>query len=251
MLRKPFSVGARIEHTQSSINTALYGDFASHKALGAADYKMAVHLPNGRGVYTFCMCPGGEVVNASSEEKMIAVNGMSYSLRDGQNANSALLVDVKPEDLNGDDVLAGIELQRSIESKAYNVAGGKVPVCKVGNLIDTDLCGDKVTPTVKPQTVECDMYDVLPHFVVDSLKLALPLFNKKINGFANKNAVLTFPETRSSSPVRIVRNETYQSVSLTNLYPTGEGAGYAGGIMSAAVDGIRVAEAVINKLNQA
>ncbi len=250
MIRKPFSVGARIEHSQEAINKALYGEFAKHTALGAADYKMAVHLENGRGVYTFCMCPGGEVVNASSEQNMLAVNGMSYSARDGKNANSALLVDIKPEDLSGDDVLAGVELQRSIEQKAYNIAKGKVPICYVGNLIDTQNYGVKILPTVKPETVECDMYDILPDFVVNSLKLALPLFDKKIKGFANGNAVLTFPETRSSSPVRILRNENYEALNISNLYPSGEGAGYAGGIMSAAVDGIRVAEAVINKLNK-
>ncbi|MEE1198643.1 MAG: FAD-dependent oxidoreductase [Acutalibacteraceae bacterium] len=249
LVRKPFSVGARIEHRQEAINKALYGEFAHHTALGAADYKMAVHLESGRGVYTFCMCPGGEVVNASSEQNMLAVNGMSYSARDGKNANSALLVDIKPEDLVGDDVLAGVELQRSIEKLAYNIADGSAPICYVGDLIDTDYCGERVLPTVKPNTAECDMYKVLPDFVVVSLKLALPLFDKKIKGFADKNAVLTFPETRSSSPVRILRNENYEAQNISNLYPSGEGAGYAGGIMSAAVDGMRVAEAVINKLN--
>ncbi len=249
LVRKPFSVGARIEHSQKSINEALYGEFATHPSLSAADYKMAVHLTSGRGVYTFCMCPGGEVVNASSEEGMLAINGMSNSSRDGINANSALLVDVKPDDLEGDDVLAGIELQRSIEKKAYNISKGSVPICYVGDLIDTEYCGEKVLPTVKPNTALCDMYKVLPDFVVDSLKSALPLFDKKIKGFADGNVVLTFPETRSSSPVRILRNENFEALNISNLYPSGEGAGYAGGIMSAAVDGMRVAEAVINKLN--
>ncbi len=249
MERKPFSVGARIEHLQRNINRSLYGDLADHPALGAADYKMAVHLGDGRGVYTFCMCPGGVVVNASSEEGMTAVNGMSYSSRDGDNANSALLVEVKPEDLAGDDILAGVEFQREIERKAYTAAKGGVPCCRVGDLIKTDICGDTVEPTVKPDTAESDIYKVLPEFAVDSIKAALPLFEGKIKGFSDANALLTFPETRSSSPVRILRNEAYASVCLSGLYPAGEGAGYAGGIMSAAVDGMRVAEAVINQLN--
>lgn len=250
MERKPFSVGARIEHRQKDINKALYGEFAAHKNLSAADYKLAVHLPSGRGVYTFCMCPGGKVINASSEEGFIAVNGMSYSARDGENANSALLVDVRPDDLAGDDVLEGVNFQRAIEKRAYNTGVGKVPVCSVGELLGTEQSGtDLVKPSVKPDTVKTDIYNVLPDFVADSIKQALPLLGKKLNGFDNVNAVLTFPETRSSSPVRILRDENYVSVSLGGLYPAGEGAGYAGGIMSAAVDGMRVAEKVIGNLN--
>lgn len=250
MERKPFSVGTRIEHRQEDINKALYGDFASHKNLPAADYKLAVHLPSGRGVYTFCMCPGGEVINASSEEGAVAVNGMSYSAREGTNANSAVLVDVRPEDLNGDDILAGIFFQREIEQRAYKIGGGKVPVCTVGDLLGTEFVGtDGVNPTVKPDTVKTDIYNVLPRFVADSIKQALPLLAKKLNGFDNGAAVLTFPETRSSSPVRILRDENYVSLNLNGLYPAGEGAGYAGGIMSAAVDGMRVAEKIIDSIN--
>lgn len=249
MIRKPFSMGVRIEHLQSDINKALYGEFAEHKALGAADYKLAVHLENGRGVYTFCMCPGGEVINASSENGGIAVNGMSYSRRDGENANSALLVGVDPEDLSGDDVLAGCYLQREIERKAYNIGGGKVPVSTVGEFVFGEKTGGfgKVKPTVKPDTVKADFEEIFPKFITESLKKGILAFDKKIKGFADKQAVLTAPETRSSSPVRIIRNENLESQSLSGLYPTGEGAGYAGGIMSAAVDGIKVAEAVIEQ----
>ncbi len=245
--QKPFAVGARIEHLQTDINRAMYGEFAESGYLGAADYKLAVHLPSGRGVYTFCMCPGGNVINASSEEDGIAVNGMSYSKRNLQNANSALLVEVKPQDLKEDDIFAGIRLQKEIEQKAYNIANGSVPFCFVGDLTCKPVTDkEKVKPTVKPDTVHTDIYKVLPSFVADSIKAALPEFDKKINGFADSNARLTFPETRSTSPVRVLRNEFYESVSLSGLYPTGEGAGYAGGIMSAAVDGMRVAEQIID-----
>ncbi len=248
LARKPFSVGSRIEHSQKAINKSLYGEFAEHTVLGAADYKMAVHLENGRGVYTFCMCPGGEVVNASSEREHIAVNGMSYSARDGENANSALLVDVKPEDLKGDDVLAGIEFQREIEGCAYKNGGGAVPFCYVSDLLCNNVY-KKVTPSVKSGYKHTDIYSVLPDFVCDSLKAGITEFGKKIKGFDDGGACLVFPETRSSSPVRILRNQEYTANGIDNLYPIGEGAGYAGGIMSAAVDGMRVAEAVINKLN--
>lgn len=245
--RKPFSVGARIEHLQSEINKALYGDFATHKALGAADYKMAAHLKNGRGVYTFCMCPGGEVVNASSEENRTCVNGMSFSARDGKNANSALLVEVRPDDLKGDDVLEGIRFQRTIEEKAYSENG--VPFCYVGDILEREITNtQEVTPTVKRSAVHTNINNVLPDFVVKSLLEAIPIFAKKISGFDNPNAVLTFPETRSSSPIRILRNEEYISVNVGGIYPVGEGAGYAGGIMSAAVDGMRVAESIIDNI---
>lgn len=247
MQRKPFAVGSRIEHKQADINRAMYGDFADNKNLGTADYKLAVHLPSGRGVYTFCMCPGGEVINSSSETGGVAVNGMSYSARDGENANSALLVEVKPEDLDGEDIMAGVYLQREIEQNAYKIANGPVPYCYVGDLLSNDI-KDKVIPTVKPTSVHTDIYRVLPKFVADSITAALPEFDKKIKGFANSGAVLTFPETRSSSPIRIIRDENYVSVGINGLYPTGEGAGYAGGIMSAAVDGMRVGEAVIDSV---
>ena len=248
MERKAFSVGVRIEHLQEDINKALYGEFYNHPALSAADYKLVTHLENGRGVYTFCMCPGGEVINSSSEENKLAVNGMSYSARDGKNANSALLVGVTPEDFSGDDVLAGCEFQRQIEQKAYNICNGTVPVTTVGQFVfDEDFKIGKVVPTVKPKYDFADFSEIFPIYIIESLKMGILEFDKKIKGFANKNAVLTAPETRSSSPVRILRNEEFQSINLKGLYPAGEGAGYAGGIMSAAVDGIKIAEYIINK----
>lgn len=244
--RKPFSVGVRIEHLQSDINRALYGRAAGHPALGAADYKLAVHLKNGRGVYTFCMCPGGSVINAASESGHIAVNGMSGSRRDGKNANSAVLVGVEPGDFPGDGVLAGCELQRKIEAAAFCAAGGAVPVTTVGEFLGKGLAdGAAVEPTVRPKAAPADFSEIFPDFIIESLKAGLPELDKKLPGFANAGAVLTAPETRSSSPVRITRNGDGQSVSAAGLFPCGEGAGYAGGITSAAVDGIRAAEAVI------
>ena len=246
MIRKPFSMGVRIEHLQSDINRALYGDFAESEYLGAADYKMAVHLKNGRGVYTFCMCPGGEVINASSEEKGIAVNGMSKSKRDGKNANSALLVGVDPEDIEGDSILAGCELQRKIENAAYNLCGGAVPVDTVGHFVfGKKAVLGKVMPTVKPNYQLVELNKIFPSFITESLKEGIVEFGKKIRGFDDEDAVITAPETRSSSPVRILRDESLQSVSVKGIYPCGEGAGYAGGIVSAAVDGITVAEMLI------
>lgn len=246
MIRKPFSMGVRIEHLQSDINKALYGDFAFHPALSAADYKLSAHLKNGRGVYTFCMCPGGEVINASSEAGGIAVNGMSNSKRDGANANSALLVSVDPEDLEGDDVLAGCALQRKTEQAAYSAASGAVPVSTVGSFVfGKPFEITRVKPTAKPDCAYADFGKIFPAFICESLKEGILLFDKKINGFADPSAVLTAPETRSSSPVRIVRGEDSQSVSHRGIYPCGEGAGYAGGIMSAATDGMKTAEALI------
>ena len=246
MAQKPFSVGARIEHKAADINRAMYGEFA--EKLPTADYKMAVHLPSGRGVYTFCMCPGGEVINASSETGGTLVNGMSLSARNGENSNSALLVEVKPEDLMDSDVLSGVEFQRQIEQRAYQIGNGRVPVSTVASLLGNES-RKTVLPTVKPDTISANLSDVLPDFVVESIKDALPLFAQKIKGFDDGGAVLTFPETRSSSPVRILRNEELSSLSVDNVYPAGEGAGYAGGIMSSAVDGIKIAEAVIRKIN--
>ena len=247
MERKPFSMGVRIEHLQSDINKSLYGDFWNSPYLGAADYKLAVHLPSGRGVYTFCMCPGGEVINASSEDGGIAVNGMSLSRRNGRNANSALLVGVNPEDFPSSDVLAGCELQREIEQKAYNICSGAVPINTVGNFVFSKPFElSKVEPTVKPRFEYADFREIFPSFITDSLKEGILAFDKKLSGFADASAVLTAPETRSSSPVRIVRNESGESINLKGLYPCGEGAGYAGGIVSAAVDGIMAAEKIVN-----
>jgi uncharacterized FAD-dependent dehydrogenase len=194
------------------------------------------------------MCPGGEVINASSESGGIAVNGMSKSARDGKNANSALLVGVEPEDFCGDDVLAGCDFQERIEAKAHTLCGGAVPVTTVGNFVfGKEQKIGKIKPTVKPGFSFADFSDIFPDFITESLKDGIIEFDKKIKGFADCNAVLTAPETRSSSPVRVERGEDLQSVSFKGLYPCGEGAGYAGGIVSAAVDGITVAERIIEK----
>lgn len=244
MEQKPFSAGVRIEHLASDINKAMYGDFADNKALSAADYKLAVHLDNGRGVYTFCMCPGGEVINSSDKNGFIAVNGMSESRRDGINSNSAVLVSVNPEDLS-DNVFSGMEFQEKIEKAAYKISDGAVPVTTVGEFVfskNTPI--GRVKPTVKPKYAMADFNEIFPPFICESLKKGIIAFDGKIKGFADCEAVLTAPETRSSSPVRIKRNEDMVS-SIYGIYPCGEGAGYAGGITSAAVDGIKVAESII------
>ncbi len=246
---KAFAIGARIEHKQADINRSQYGDFAGHPSLGAADYKLAVHLNDGRGVFTFCMCPGGEVVNASSERGAVAVNGMSNSARDGENANSAVLVGLNVEDFYKSDVLDGMYFQREIEQKAYKIGNG-LPVSQtVGDLFcnkPTVSAGD-VLPTAKTGVTFGQISDVLPQFVTDALKEGLLLFDGKLKGFADRDAVLTVPETRSSSPVRILRDGFTGYSSIEGLYPCGEGAGYAGGITSAAVDGLKIAERVVEK----
>lgn len=250
MTRKPFAVGMRIEHSQKDLNRFMYGEFADHPALGPADYKLAVHLSSGRGVYTFCMCPGGVVVNASSEKGRLAVNGMSYSARDGKNANSAVLTEVRPEDLPGDDVLAGVEFQRKLEETAYNLVDGRgVPVQTVGDYLYSNGQESTISPSVKPYPVFTNVAEIFPNFINASIKEGIHLMDGKISGF-NGGSVLIAPESRSSSPVRILRDETLNSVALKGLYPCGEGAGYAGGIMSAAVDGMKCAEAIIETLNQ-
>ena len=248
MVQKPFAVGVRIEHAQEDINKALYGEFYNHKNLSAADYKLACHLENGRGVYTFCMCPGGEVVPSASEEGGVVTNGMSLFARDGKNANSALLVNVTPQDLEGDDVLEGCSFQRSIEEKAYNITGGFCAPCEtVGNFLYKNGASPDVSPTYSPGIVMCDLDNILPGFVTDAMREAIPLFDKKLKGFADDGAVLTAPETRSSSPVRILRDEITAMSNIDGVYPCGEGAGYAGGIMTAAVDGIKTAEAIVRR----
>lgn len=249
MQQKPFAIGARIEHSQEFINKIQYGNEFNNKYLPVADYKTAVHLENGRSVYSFCMCPGGYVVAAASEQNMIAVNGMSNYLRDGKNANSAILVNVRPSDFPSQHPLAGIELQRDIEKKAFNITGAyKAPAQTLKSLLyGKENTFGSVIPTYQPSVVLCDLHKVLPAFIIDSIKEGLLLIDKKMHGFADENAILTAPETRSSSPVKIVRNENYIS-NIIGLYPCGEGAGYAGGITSAAVDGIRIAEKIINSL---
>lgn len=251
---KPFAIGVRIEHLQSEINKAQYGEQHS-SSLPPAEYKLAAHLENGRGVYTFCMCPGGVVVNSASEKNTYVTNGMSYQNRGEKNANSALLVGVTEEDykaLSNGTPFGGIYLQEKIEKAAFDATNGSgLPYQTVGSFLgmNTNDFYNSVTPTVKPNATECDLNKVLPDFIVDSIRQALPIFDKKIKGFASPNAILTAPETRSSSPVRINRNESFLS-NINGIYPCGEGAGYAGGITSSAVDGIRCAEAIIECFNR-
>ena len=253
LLQKPFSIGARIEHPQTLINRAQYGDFAGHPRLGAADYKLALHLPSGRSVYTFCMCPGGTVVAAASEPESVVTNGMSCFARDAENANSALLVGVEPSDFGSDHPLAGMFLQREIEQRAFVLGGrtGMAPCQLVGDLLagrESKALGS-VVPSYRPGVVPGDLRALLPGFITEAMREALPLLGRRLRGFDLPDAVLTGPETRSSSPVRIPRGETLESVDAAGLYPCGEGAGYAGGITSAAVDGVRCAEAVLAALS--
>ncbi len=250
MMQKPFSVGARIEHPQKFINKSQYGIVNPASVLGAADYKLAVHMNNGRSLYTFCMCPGGTVVAAASETGRLVTNGMSEYARDKENANSALLVDVTPSDFESDHPLAGVEFQRRIEEKAFKAGGGKfrAPVQRVIDFLrdkETVKFGE-VRPSYLPGTEMADMRAVLPVFVIETMKEGLKKLDHKIRSFCEHDAILTAAETRTSSPVRIIRNpETLQSVSVEGLYPCGEGAGYAGGIMSAAVDGLKCAHKIL------
>ena len=247
MAPKPFSVGVRIEHPQRQIDRARYGNFAGHPALGAASYKLAAHV-GGRGVYTFCMCPGGWVVAAASEEGGVVTNGMSTAARDGENANSALLVGVEPKDFGGDDVLSGVAYQRRIERAAYALTGSyRAPCQRVGDFLadrPTSGCGD-VRPTYTAGVAYGSVAEILPPPITETLKAGLTAFGEQIAGFDAPDALLTGPETRSSSPVRILRDDRLRSPM--GFYPCGEGAGYAGGIVSAAVDGIRCAEALLQQ----
>ncbi|MBQ3274038.1 MAG: hypothetical protein IJH51_01930 [Christensenellaceae bacterium] len=251
MEKKPFSMGVRIEHEQSMINAAQYRKDQDMTHLPPADYKTAVHL-EGRSVYTFCMCPGGKVIAAASEEGGVVTNGMSDYARDGKNANAALLATVTPDDFPGDDVLAGVKLQRDIERKAFAEGGGGyfAPAQTVGDFLEGKESSDKgkVSPSYRPGVKFGDIRKVLPGFITDAIAEALPLIGRKIHGFDFPDAVMTAPETRSSSPVRILRDDSFQS-SARGVYPCGEGAGYAGGIMSSAVDGMKAAEAVIDDLS--
>ena len=245
MEQKSFSVGARIEHSQEMINKSQYGK--AYKKLPAADYKMAVHLESGRGVYTFCMCPGGRVVASASEDGGVVTNGMSYFARDGKNANSALLVNVTPSDFKTDDPLAGMYFQREIEQRAFEVGGKNynAPCQRVGDFLGTESNSEyTVEPTYKPNVTWVNLDEVFPKFITDSMREGIVLMDNKLHGFADNGAVITGPETRSSSPVRIIRDKKTMQSNIKGLYPCGEGAGYAGGIMSAAVDGIKTAEMV-------
>ncbi|QUI23523.1 hypothetical protein HZI73_15070 [Vallitalea pronyensis] len=248
MEKKPFAIGLRIEHPQIMINKQQYGDYYQHKALPVADYKLSHHCLNGRGVYSFCMCPGGYVVNASSELGHVVTNGMSNYLRDEANANSALLVNVTPDDFPEDDVLAGVTFQRKWESLAFD-AGGRnyhIPVQLAGDFMvnrpSTEL--GEIQPSVGRYKL-ANLRECLPPYVCDAIQEGIQAFDKKIPGFGRGDAILSGVETRSSSPIRILRDDIYMS-NIRGLYPCGEGAGYAGGIMSAAMDGIKVAEAIVH-----
>jgi uncharacterized FAD-dependent dehydrogenase len=246
---KPFSIGLRIEHPQSLIDRARYGKNAGNPQLGAADYKLVHHASNGRSVYSFCMCPGGTVVAATSEPGRVVTNGMSQYSRNERNANSGIVVGITPEQDYPGDVLAGVELQRKWESRAFELGGENYQA--PGQLVGDFLAGrpstkfGEVLPSYTPGVHLTDLSTVLPDYAIDAIREALPAFAKQVKGFDLADAVLTGVETRTSSPIRIKRNkDDYQSINTRGLYPTGEGAGYAGGILSAAVDGIEVAEAV-------
>jgi hypothetical protein len=247
MEAKPFSVGFRIEHPQSLIDRARLGKYAGHPKLGAADYKLVHHAKNGRSVYSFCMCPGGTVVAATSEPNRVVTNGMSQYSRNERNANSGIVVGITPEDYPGGP-LAGIELQERLESHAYLMGGStyEAPAQLVGDFIAGKASSalGSVEPSYKPGVKLVDLADALPAYAIEAIREALPAFDKQIKGFAQHDAVLTGIETRTSSPLRITRDASLQSLNVKGLFPAGEGAGYAGGILSAGVDGIRVAEAL-------
>lgn len=253
MEAKPFSIGVRIEHPQSLIDEVRYGANAGHPILGAADYKLVHHAKNGRSAYSFCMCPGGTVVAAASEPGRLVTNGMSQYSRNERNANSAIVVGITPADYPGNP-LAGIEFQRQWETLAYQAGGSTyaAPAQRVGDFLaqrpSATLGG--VLPSYKPAIHLTDLSLCLPDFVIKTLFEALPAFDKQIRGFAMDDALMTGIETRTSSPVRITRNDQYQSLNTRGLFPAGEGAGYAGGILSAAIDGIKAAEAVALSMTQ-
>lgn len=246
--QKPFSVGVRIEHVQKSVDAAQYGRFAGHPALGAADYKLAAHFDNGRSAYTFCMCPGGMVVAAASEPGRVVTNGMSEFARDGKNANAALLVGVEPRDFGSAHPLAGMYFQRRLEEAAFRAGGGdyRAPAQLVGDFLKKQVSTavGNVNPSYRPGVRFADLSAVLPDFVTETMRRAIVEMDGKLRGFAAADAVLTGVETRSSSPIRIMRDEHFEA-NIKGLYPCGEGAGYAGGIVSSAVDGLKTCLAVI------
>ncbi|POP51040.1 NAD(P)/FAD-dependent oxidoreductase [Zhongshania marina] len=245
---KPFSIGFRIEHPQSVIDKARFGEQAGHPILGAADYKLVHHCKNGRSVYSFCMCPGGTVVAATSEEGRVVTNGMSQYSRNERNANAAIVVGIEPEKDYPDHVLAGIDLQRELETLAYHLGGENynAPAQLVGDYLRNTPSSElaSVTPSYKPGVSLGDLSKALPDFANEAIREAIPAFDKQIKGFAMNDAILTGVETRTSSPICIKRGKDYQNLNTRGLYPAGEGAGYAGGILSAGIDGIKVAEAV-------
>jgi uncharacterized FAD-dependent dehydrogenase len=250
---KPFAIGFRIEHPQSMIDAARFGKFAGHPELGAADYKLVHHAGNGRSVYSFCMCPGGTVVAATSEVGRVVTNGMSQYSRNERNANAGIVVAINPEPDYPGGPLAGVELQEALESRAFELGGGDYSA--PGQLVGDFLRGaasttlGAVTPSYTPGVKLGDLAPSLPGYAIDAIREALPVFGRQIAGFDRDDAVLTGIESRTSSPVRITRDDqTLQSLNVRGLYPCGEGAGYAGGILSAGVDGIKVAEAVARSL---
>ena len=247
MEAKPFAVGVRIEHRQSDCDAAQYKRYAGHPSLPAASYKLSCHLENGRSAFSFCVCPGGEVVAAASEEGRVVTNGMSAFARDKENINGGFLVNVTPEDFGGDAPLAGVVFQRKLEEAAFSLGGGdyRAPAQRVEDFLAgrPSKGPGRVKPSYRPGVTWTDLHQCLPPFVADTLAQALPVLGRKLRGYDDPDAVLTAVESRSSSPVRIPRDETYQS-ALRGLYPCGEGAGYAGGILSAAADGMRAAEQV-------
>ena len=251
MEAKPFAVGFRIEHPQSLIDKARLGPNAGNPLLGAADYKLVYHASNGRAVYSFCMCPGGQVVAATSEPNCVVTNGMSQYSRAERNANAGIVVNISPEDFPGnsiDNPLAGIAFQRQLETHAFDLGGGTYDA--PGQLVGDFLAGrpstrlGSVTPSYQPGVHLTDLASALPSYAIAAIREALPAFDRQIKGFAMPDAVLTGVETRTSSPLRLTRGDDYQSLNVKGLYPAGEGAGYAGGILSAAIDGINIAEAL-------
>ena len=247
IIAKPFAVGVRVEHRQQMIDDSQYGSNPPYK-LPVASYKVTANLPNKRGVYSFCMCPGGYVVNASSEEEHLAVNGMSYHARDGINANSAIIVTVTPEDFESQHPLAGVAFQRTLEKKAYQIGNGKVPVQRFEDFCKnrtTENLGN-ITPQIKGSYTLANVRRIFPEELAHSIELGIKSFDTQIQGFANDDTLLSGVESRTSSPIRITRNEELQ-IENTRIYPCGEGAGYAGGITSAAMDGIKVAEMIATK----
>lgn len=253
MAPKPFAIGVRAEHPQSLINVSQYGSFAGHPRLGAAEYRLTAQS-GGRGVYTFCMCPGGYVVGASAKPGEMVVNGMSHFARDGKNANSAVVVQVGPEDF-GTDALAGMRFQQQLEEAAWTLGGGQglAPACRLGDFLrgkETKVFRE-VEPTFRPGVVGADLGKCLPEFASAALREGLSAFGRQIKGYDGEDAVLTAIESRTSAPLRILRNEKGQSLTHPGVYPVGEGAGYAGGIVSAAIDGLRAAEEIITLWQQA
>jgi hypothetical protein len=251
---KPFSIGFRIEHPQTLINRCRLGSEAAHPVLGAADYKLVHHCRNGRSVYSFCMCPGGQVVAATSEEGRVVTNGMSHYSRNERNANAGIVVDITPADFGAEHPLAGIALQRRLEEQAFELGGKNynAPAQLVGDVLAgrASTGSGSVIPSYTPGVTWTDLSDALPDYAIAAIREAIPVFNKTLKGFAMDDAVLTAVETRTSSPIRITRDENFESTNTKGLFPAGEGAGFAGGIISSAVDGMKVAEAVAQNITR-